>query len=153
MYNSNRDTSIIGRLFEVIHNEGIAHYIDKKPVLVQEYDTNPKFAESEKQSIENLNEAFLQLTGNNLNETQKQELLRRASTGKYWTKYGSIAGMFMAYHIEKEKGKAALKKSIQKGPVYFINQYLTLEKTGSILPVLSFELKRYIDNRKSYGLN
>ena len=121
--------------------------------MIQEYGTNPKFAESEKQSIETLNEAFHQLVGNNLNETQKRELLRKASTGKYWTKYGSIAGMFMAYHIEKEKGKAALKKSIQKGPVYFINQYLSLEKTGSILPALNLELKAYINKRETYGLN
>ncbi len=153
VYNSSRDTSITGRLLEVIQNEGIAHYIDKKPVLLQEYGIDPKFAESEKQSIETLNEAFHQLAGNNLSETEKRELLRKASTGKYWTKYGSIAGMFMAYHIEKEKGKAALKKSIQKGPVYFINQYLTLEKTGSILPALNVELKKYIDNRESHGLN
>lgn len=150
MYNSGVDSSGIGKLFEVLLNEGIAHYIDKKSVLLLEYGTNPKFAEEEKQNIDRLNESFLQLAGNNLNEAQKLELLRKASVGKYWSKYGSISGMFMAYHIEKEKGRDALKKSIQKGPFYFIKQYLDLRNGGSNLPELNFEMRSFIGRNIGY---
>jgi len=141
-------TSITKKLFDAIQNEGIAHYIDKKPLLLQEYNSNPKYKDAEMENIQKLNEAFHELTSDQLNDSQKQELFTKATTGKYWTKYGSISGMFMAYHIEQEKGEAALRRSIQQGPEYFLTEYLNLKKERKNLPDLSDEIKSLINAGK-----
>lgn len=145
VYKSASSSSVANKLFDEIQNEGIAHYIDKKPLLLQEYGSNPKYREAERETIHKLNEAFHQLAGNDLNDSQKEQLLRSATTGKYWTKYGSISGMFMAYHIEKEKGEAALRRCIQQGAVSFLREYLSLKKETRDLPQLSDELKSLVN--------
>lgn len=145
LYNLHRDTSVLGRLLDVIQNEGIAHYVDKKALLIKDYGKDPKYAQAEIQNMNTLNDSFVQLMSNDLGESQKRELLRKANTGKYWTKYGSIAGMFMAYHIEKEKGESALRECIQQGPSYLIEQYANLSQVKNDLPRLCDALKSYAE--------
>jgi Putative zinc dependent peptidase (DUF5700) len=135
------EISEVEKLFEIVHNEGIAHYVDKRLEIIEGYETNPKFKEGERQSLHNLSLAFDQLRDSSIAHSEKQNLLRQASVGKYWAKYGAIAGMFMAYHIEKESGKIALSECIRKGPWNFLQQYNNLQQKTAVLPSLSKEMK------------
>lgn len=146
-YNQKRDTTIIGQLCEVIQNEGIAHYIDMKPEIIRDYKKSQKLQEREFNNIKELNNSFIQLISTGLTKVQKQEILQKANVGKYWSKYGAITGMFIAYHIEKEKGKIGLQESVQKGPIYFLKQYIEIQKMNNSLPDLCRELKNYINEK------
>lgn len=147
-YSPGRPGSPTAELLALLQNEGIAHYVHRKGELVRGYDTKPDLREKEGRSFTELNDAFATLADPGAPEAAKKELLTRASVGKYWAKYGAIAGMFMAYHIERHKGRAALHDSVRKGPASFVKQYLDVQKAHHGLPALAFDSRKLAGNER-----
>ncbi len=65
-----------------------------------------------------------------------------SKSGKYWDKFGSIAGKFMVYHIEKEYGEQAIQRGLSKGAYSFLELYDEIQSENSALPILPDELKK-----------
>ena len=126
----------LSRLFDIIQNEGIGHYIDRKEDLKTSFETYQKHQET---NFNKLSEVIKQLSTESISEDDKRTLVRRSNTGKYWSKYGAITGMFMAYHIEQQLGKEALTNTIKNGALSFIKTYITLQKQHKSLPLLDIE--------------
>ena len=119
-----------------VQNEGIAHYIDRKEDLKANFD---KFKKYQEKNFEKLNEALKLLSSKQIDDMKKNEILQKANVGKYWSKYGAISGMFMAYHIERILGKKAITKTIKNGAESFIKTYIELQSIHKELPELEIE--------------
>lgn len=132
------DKDYFGQLLDIIQNEGIAHYIDRKNNLMSDFS---KYEKYQRENFDKLDLALNQLYSKNISDKTKQEILQNANVGKYWSKYGAISGMFMAYHIERLLGKEALTNTIRNGNESFIITYQELQKKHKELPELNFDLK------------
>jgi hypothetical protein len=66
----------------------------------------------------------------------------KSNAGRYWDKFGAIAGKFMVYHIEKEYGEQAIQKSLSNGAYYFLELYNKVQLENPTLPGLPEELKK-----------
>jgi hypothetical protein len=143
-WKSNRDTTNIGQLVEIIQNEGIAHYLshNQKQNLIENYNTSSKLKEHEKEAFKQLYIAVKQLLNTELSKQEKVNILMKSNTGKYWDKFGAITGKFMVYHIEKEYGEQAIQESLSKGAYYFLKLYNKLQIENSTLQSLPEELKK-----------
>lgn len=124
-------------MLDIVQNEGIAHYVDRKDELKADF---LKFQDHQKENFRQLSEALFKLSSEDVSEEEKQKLLRNSNVGKYWSKYGAITGMFMAYHIEQSLGKEAITKTIQEGALSFISTYIELQKVNNNLPLLEFDV-------------
>jgi len=88
-------------LEEIVLNEGIAHFIghpNRENLLNAEYKM--KWQNSEKQ----LEEAFKKLSSSHTAKSEKDDLIHKSNTGKFWNKYGAISGMFRVAHIYESSG-------------------------------------------------
>lgn len=128
-----KDKSYIEHLVDLIQNEGIAHYINFKNELQNNYH---KYKKYESDAFNQLKVAMEKLNKPSLNEEEKQKILMAANVGKYWSKYGAISGMFITYHIEKNCGIGAIQESIKLGTDYFIKIYKDIQLKNSELPEL-----------------
>lgn len=131
-YKNHKDTSYQGQLLELIHNEGIAHYISEKKTMHRYYF---QLQEYEIQSFATLNKAIEDINDPSIPLETKKQLVYMANTGKYWNKFGSISGMFMAYHIDTELGINELVKTIKENS--FIETYMKLCESKPSLPKLT----------------
>ncbi len=145
-WKNNRDTTKIGQLVEIIQNEGIAHYIshNQKQNLIKNYNTSNELKEHEKKAFKQLDIAVKQLLNSELSEQEKDDILMKSNAGRYWDKFGAIAGKFMVYHIEKKYGEQAIKQSLSKGAYYFLELYNKVQSENPTLPILPKELKKRI---------
>lgn len=102
----------VAQLHYITLNEGIAHYIgysrDRTSLLV-EREAEWKNAESQ------LENAYVILRDDKILKASKEELLRRANTGKFWFKYGAIAGLFRVARIYANKGSEGVRDVIRQG--------------------------------------
>ncbi|MCD4819257.1 MAG: hypothetical protein K8S23_11260 [Candidatus Cloacimonetes bacterium] len=83
-----------------------------------------------------------QLLNNEVSDLKKDDILMKSNAGRYWDKFGAIAGKFMVYHIEKEHGEQAIQQSLSKGAYYFLELYDKLQIENAELPSLPAELKK-----------
>lgn len=143
-WKNNRDTTKIEQLVEIIQNEGIAHYLshNQKQNLIKNYNKTNELKEHEKEAFKQLDIAVKQLLNPELSKQEKDNILMKSNAGKYWDKFGAIAGKFIVYHIEKEYGEQAIQQSISKGAYYFLGLYNKLQLENPILPGLPEELKK-----------
>ncbi len=143
-WKNNRDTTKIEQLVEIIQNEGIAHYLshNQKQNLIKNYNKTNELKEHEKEAFKQLDIAVKQLLNPELSKQEKDNILMKSNAGKYWDKFGAIAGKFIVYHIEKEYGEQAIQQSISKGAYYFLELYNKLRIENPILPGLPEELKK-----------
>ncbi|SMO91949.1 hypothetical protein SAMN06265379_11536 [Saccharicrinis carchari] len=121
------------QLFRTVQNEGIAHYIDIKKVLITNFSDFEKY---QKENFEKLNKAIISFSSQQIGNEDKKKILQCANVGKYWEKYGAICGMFMSYHIERLLGKEAITKTIKNGAESFIETYIELQLQHRELPKL-----------------
>ncbi|RUT73428.1 DUF5700 domain-containing putative Zn-dependent protease [Ancylomarina longa] len=145
-WKNNSDTTKIGQLVEIVQNEGIAHYIshNQKQNLIKNYNTSNELKEHEVEAFKQLDIAVKQLLNPELSNQEKDNILMKSNSGRYWDKFGAIAGKFMVYHIEKEYGEQAIQKSLSKGAYYFLELYNKVQSENSELPILPEELKERI---------
>jgi len=145
-WKNNRDTTKIGRLVEIIQDEGIAHYLshNQKQNLIENYYSSDELKEHEKEAFKQLDIAVKQLLNTELSNQEKDNILMKSNSGKYWDKFASIAGKFMVYHIEKEYGEQAVQQSLSKGSYYFLELYNKARSENSTLPDLPEELNKRI---------
>ena len=143
-WKNNRDTTKIGQLVEIIQNEGIAHYLshNQKQNLIENYNSSNELKEREKEAFKQLSIAVKQLLNTELSNQEKDDILMKSNAGRYWDKFGAIAGKFMVYHIEKEYGEQAIQQSLSKGAYYFLELYNKLQIESPTLPSLPEELKK-----------
>ena len=145
-WKNNRDTTKIGQLVEILQNEGIAHYLshNQKQNLIKNYNKSNELKEHEKEAFKKLDIAVKQLLNPELSNQEKDSILMKSNSGKYWDKFGAIAGKFMAYHIEKEYGEQAIRQSLSKGAYYFLELYNKVQSENSALPILPDKLRKRI---------
>ncbi|MCK4666235.1 hypothetical protein KAU33_05775 [Candidatus Dependentiae bacterium] len=143
-WKNNRAATEVGQLVEIIQNEGIAHYLshNQKQILIENYDSSDELKEHEKAAFNQLDIAVKQLLNPKLSKQEKDDILMKSNAGKYWDKYGAIAGKFMVYHIEKEYGEQAIQESISKGAYYFLELFNKLQIRNQALQGLPEELKK-----------
>ncbi|MCK4529094.1 hypothetical protein KAW18_17145 [candidate division WOR-3 bacterium] len=143
-WKNNRDTTKIGQLVEIIQNEGIAHYLshNQKQNLIENYNSSNELKEREKEAFKQLSIAVKQLLNTELSNQEKDDILMKSNAGRYWDKFGAIAGKFMVYHIEREYGEQAIQQSLSKGAYYFLELYNKLQIESPTLPSLPEELKK-----------
>jgi len=106
-------------LLMIALDEGIAHYIDRQGTL----KTEGFPAERSQTAVTRFEDADRRLTHLAPGSPEARELLRTANQGRYWDKFGSIAGMLFAYGIDKVFGADALKESVRCGPGRFLTRY------------------------------
>ncbi|MBI4677138.1 MAG: hypothetical protein HY748_06105 [Elusimicrobia bacterium] len=96
-------------LDSIVMDEGIAHFIGcpDRSSLLKEKAARWETAEQE------LEKAYAGLNDGRLPRERKAALLRRANTGSFWDKYGSISGMFRAAKLYKIKGADGLIEAIR----------------------------------------
>lgn len=122
------------QLLGLIHDEGIAHYICYRNDMKNDFSSFEPF---QQKSFETLNDAVNVLRADTTSLEIKEELLFKANVGNFWDKYGSIAGMFMAYHIENELGFDALVETVRTGDIGFIETYHEACNKNTTLPIIS----------------
>ena len=140
-WKNDRDTTEVGQLVEIIQNEGIAHYLshNQKQNLIENYNSSDKLKEHEKDAFKQLDVAVKQLLSPELSKQEKDNILMKSNAGRYWDKFGAIAGKFMVYHIEKEYGEQAIQESLSKGAYYFLELYKKVRTENPTLPSLPDE--------------
>ncbi len=106
-------------LLMIALDEGIAHYIDRQSTLRAEGFP----AERGLTAVTRFEEGARRLTQLAPDSPEARELLRAANQGRYWEKFGSIAGMLFAYGIDKAFGLDALRESVRCGPGRFLALY------------------------------
>ncbi|MCD4777171.1 MAG: hypothetical protein K8S15_14130 [Candidatus Aegiribacteria sp.] len=148
-WKNNRDTTKIGQLVEIIQNEGIAHYLSHNQMqyLIKYYNTSNELKEHEKDAFGQLDAAVKILLNIETCEQEKDSILMKSNVGKYWDKYGCIAGKFMVYHIINEYGEEAIQQSLSEGARYFLELYDKLQIKSPTIPGLPEELKQYSINK------
>lgn len=102
----------IAVLNHIVINEGIAHFIGyskNRERLLIERKSEWLAAES------SLAAAVAQLSDIKTTELVRNDLLKKATTGAFWQKYGAIAGMFRAASIYQKQGPEGLITAVQAG--------------------------------------
>lgn len=131
-------------------NEGMAHYIADGDLLRRKYDKDNNLRQKEKLAFASLADHVKIIFNENEKDSIRKDVLNAGLYGKYWSKYICITGLFMAYHIERYYGREELQKCIEKGPLYFVRKYKSLQRTNGDLPELPYELANYV---KSHNVN
>lgn len=139
-YKKLNDDDFLLHLLDIVQNEGIGHYVDRQNDLKSDFS---KYQIHQHDNFNKLNEVLLKLSSEDISTKEKQKLVRNSNVGKYWSKYGAITGMFMAYHIDQLLGKEAITKTIKEGSLHFISTYMELQKVHKELPWLEFNVKSF----------
>lgn len=106
-----------GKLFWIIFDEGIAHYLSYQDDILSVNWETKDYKDKEKQARIMLQEV---LAMNEINE----EILETGKTGAYWDKYASICGMFDIKDILLER-----RETIPKIDEFFRIWYGRLKDT------------------------
>lgn len=128
----------IHRLLRIVLDEGIAHYLQRRKRLRTEPLPMPKV----RRAFAALNRAAAQLTRPGVKRSTVDRLLRTARQGRYWRKYGSIAGMTMAFFADRIEGMAPLRLAIRCGPLHLVEAWARLRKGREGLPAIGPKLTR-----------
>lgn len=109
----NIEDSIYENLRYIVFNEGIAHFLSfHKDVLSIDWYTK-EMEERRKRSYTTL---LSEMRKNSLDK--KEELLIKATSGRYWDKFGAIAGLFaiVDYYNNHDKDLICFREIFEKGP-------------------------------------
>lgn len=146
-WNTKRDASELEALIEMMQDEGIAHYIshhlDEK--LIANYNQLEEYKSRERDAFRQLGVAVRQLSDPSIDGARKKQILETGNASKFWSKYASISGMFMVYHIERTLGKAAVRETLAQGAVSFLTQYHKVQTQNPQLPPLPSELRKMVE--------
>ncbi len=143
-WNTRRDASELEALIRMMQDEGIAHYIShhQDEELIANYNQSEEYKGRERDAFRQLSVAVRQLSDSSIARAQKRQILEAGNSGKYWSKYASISGLFMVYHIERTLGKAAVKETVAQGAASFLRQYHKVQTENPRLPPLPPELEK-----------
>jgi len=124
----------------LIFDEGIAHYISQGKILRDRYKSDNKITHIENKTFITLSDSSKVIFNPSKNEKERLSALNSGLYGKYWDKYISMTGFFMAYHIDQYYGVNGLKECVKNGPTYFIKKYELITIANPGLPKLPKEI-------------
>lgn len=119
-----------------LFDEGIAHYIADGDLIRERYLTDPRIKEYQEQNFKVLSEKIQAIFDDDRTEDERNEAFEGGLYGKYWEKYVSISGLFMAYHIDSYYGRECLIECVKNGPIFFIKKFNELTSIDTTLPTL-----------------
>jgi hypothetical protein len=114
----------------LVLNEGIAHFIAREDQLQREGFPRAR-ADA---SLAALARAWERLTAAPDGSPEARAILRTASEGSYWDKYGSITGMLFAYGVARGFGSDGLQQAVRCGPGRLVALYDDAAARWSELP-------------------
>ena len=120
-----------GQLWELVLDEGIGHFLD----MGLQFPPDGFPPGKGEAAVQRLIEALRELRSGAV-PARVEALLREANQGRYWDKYGSIAGMFFAFGVHQEEGMPGLRAAIQEGPARLMHDYQRLARTSGKWPTL-----------------
>lgn len=129
---------------DVILNEGLAHYIADGAVIAAKFLTSEKFKERERKVFATLADSARVIFDPKLTEEVRKNAINTGTYGKYWSKYISMSGLLMAYHVEKQLGRQALRDCVAAGPVELVRKYYQLQQHDASLQPLPIEMVRLL---------
>jgi len=138
------NSNFTNNILWIIMNEGIAHLIMNSERLLQKYKTDDNLKGREIQAFATLNEYAKLLFNDKIEFNQRREAAMKGVAGDQWSRYLCIAGMFMAFQIEKHYGIEGIRDTIKNGPIYFLNKYNSIQKSNTELPELPIEIIKLI---------
>lgn len=121
----------------IVLDEGVAHFVDRADQLLREGFPRPR-ADA---ALAALARADERLAGAPIASAEAEELLRAANQGRYWDKYGAIAGMLFAYGVHRAFGLDGLKEAVRCGPGRLVAAYARAAERAPDLPPLPERLK------------
>jgi hypothetical protein len=124
--------SAVQQLQWTVLDEGIAHFVDARAELIA--DGFP--GERAETALQRLAEAATALERPDLEDAEREDLLRSAHQGRYWDKFASIAGMLMAYGVYREVGMEGIHRAVRCGPGALAASYASAAAQTSDLPAL-----------------
>lgn len=119
------------RLAQLVLDEGIAHFIAGTDARSQE-----ELPAEAAAALPALAQAWARLRALPADSAEANAWLRRANEGPYWEKYGAIAGMVMAYGIDRALGETALRDAVRCGPRRMLSLYRVATERAPTLPPL-----------------
>lgn len=112
------EKDLVAAMDYLVMNEGIAHFLgysgDRSLLLKEKKD---KWNSAERA----LSDAYTSLRDPHISFDKKEGLLKKANTGKFWDKFGSIAGMFRAAYIYEHQGAEGLRSVLKTGKLPRVN--------------------------------
>lgn len=130
------------RMLYLMLDEGLAHYISYRQMLIENYNKNEGFRQYEKNTFETLAANSNIIFNSTNSDSLKKSALEKGLYGNFWGKYICISGFFMAYHIEQYYGIEGLKECTQNNPFVFIKKYSTIQET-KLLPRIPESIIKY----------
>jgi hypothetical protein len=138
--------SIAQYAFDMILNEGLAHYIADGAKIGKERPTNDFLKEQERKVFSTLADSARVIFDPKLPEEIRKNAINSGTYGKYWSKYICMSGLLMAYHVEKELGREALRDCVAVGPIELVRKYYQLQQRDVNLPPLPPEMVKLLGN-------
>ena len=139
--------SIAQHAFDMMLNEGLAHYIADGAIIGKELPTNNFLKEQERKVFSTLADSARVIFDPKQPEEVRKNAISSGTYGKYWSKYICMSGLLMAYHVEKELGREALRDCVVAGPVELVRKYYQLQQRDANLPSLPPEMVRMLDEK------
>jgi hypothetical protein len=120
---------------DLTQNEGIAYYL----TLVQQSDGMLPRDWEEKigSAFSTFNSSAEELLSPGTTGARASDIIRLSNSSGYWQNYGAITGMIIARQIDRTLGRAALSRTIVRGPYDFFGVYLDLMRQDNAIPALS----------------
>lgn len=132
----------VKHIAEVIVDEGVAHYVDRKDRPGADTLFTARPGDRERFAFSQLALACRRLREASQGSSQWWEVLQLASSGPLWSKYGAISGMFAAFRIERAAGRVSLVRAIRGGPPEFLRLYGEVAAADTSLAPLPGDLKK-----------
>lgn len=120
----------------LVVNEGVAHLVDGEAAR------KPDFLLKAAPALSRLSEAALALREGRGNP---EEVLRGASQGKFWEKFGSVSGFLMAWAVHQQHGVQGVREVVRCGPGRLVWRYQAAEKARADLPPLPEPLLKWAE--------
>jgi putative zinc-dependent peptidase DUF5700 len=131
------DTSPRHELQVLVLDEGVAHFVDRESELMR--DGFPP--ERARASLVALGNAWQRLESVAAESAEAGKILSSANQGRYWDKFGSIAGMQLAHGVFRSAGAAGIREAVRCGPGRLLSLYARATTRFSDLPALPASLR------------
>ena len=131
------------KMLYLMLNEGFAHYISYRELLIENYNKNERLIQYEKDAFEALATNSNIIFNSASCDSLKNSALGKGLYGNFWEKYICVTGFFMAYHIEQHYGIEGLKECILNTPFTFIKKYSIIPDVEH-LPKIPEPITKYV---------
>ena len=140
-----RRTEPIGRLAELVQNEGIAYCLSLQ-LQIGGQAPPPHWFDATGRAIRNLSNACTELLSPSTDARRAQELILNANmSGSFEGNYGASAGLRIAYEIDTRLGRPALTETIKGGTAEFFRKYETLCNQNPTLPAIDSAVLKILE--------